>query len=303
MHGFPPLVPVKHSSAEEGSSEKSAARSPDSDIVFSGWFSKGEEKSMAVQYHIGRFSDLSGVPRKTLRFYDQIGLLRPASVDARTGYRRYRPQQLEELASIVALKTLGLSLADVRNQLSRAGSGKDRRNLLCELKRTVEQSIHRATQSLKFIDAALDDLDASERPISVVIKHRPDMPIASVRAKVKNYTDILRFEQQLLNDLPARSIGDLRGVLWHRCADSGSLEGEPFVALKHRVPLRSFYDLKQLPAATVASAYSGPDDESAEQGYAAIRKWMNIRGYRLAGPKREIYLDQMLEIQFPLESV
>jgi effector-binding domain-containing protein len=98
------------------------------------------------------------------------------------------------------------------------------------------------------------------------------------------------------------AIGELRGVLWHRCADSGSLEGEPFVSLKHKVPFRSFYDVKQLPAATVACAYSGLDDDSAEQGYSAIRKWMNVRGYELAGPKREIYLDQMLEIQFPLKS-
>jgi DNA-binding transcriptional MerR regulator len=243
---------------------------------------------MAVQYRIGEFSDLSGVSTKTLRFYDEIGLLRPASVDARTGYRRYRSQQLEELASILVLKSLGLSLGDVRNQISKAGSAKDRRELLFELKRSIEQSIQGASQSLKCIDAALAELDALKRPISV-------------RAKVKNYAEILRFEQELLNDLPARSIGGLRGVLWHRCADSGSLEGEPFVALKHKVPFRSFYDVKQLPAATVACSYSGLDDVSAEQGYDAIRNWMSVRNYQLAGPKREIYLDQMLEIQFPLK--
>jgi DNA-binding transcriptional MerR regulator len=110
--------------------------------------------SMAVQYRIGEFSDLSGVSTKTLRFYDEIGLLRPASVDARTGYRRYRSQQLEELASILVLKSLGLSLGDVRNQLSKAGSAKDRRELLFELKRSIEQSIQGASQSLKCIDAA-----------------------------------------------------------------------------------------------------------------------------------------------------
>jgi len=59
-------------------------------------------------------------------------------------------------------------------------------------------------------------------------------------------------------------------------------------------------DLKQLPEATLACAYSGLDDESAEQAYAAIRKWMSVRGYRLAGPKRELNLGQVLEIQFPL---
>jgi DNA-binding transcriptional MerR regulator len=257
---------------------------------------------MAVQYLIGEFSDLSGVSTKTLRFYDEIGLLRPASVDARTGYRRYRSQQLEELASVLALKSLGLSLGDVRNQLSKGGSAKDRRELLFELKRSIEQSIQSASQSLKCIDAALAELDALKRPISVVVKRRPEVPIVSVRVKVKNYTEILRFEHELLNDLPARSIGGLRGVLWHRCADSGSLEGEPFVALKHKVPFRSFYDVKQLPAATLACSYSRLDDVSAEQGYDAIRKWMSVRNYQLAGPKREIYLDQMLEIQFPLKS-
>jgi DNA-binding transcriptional MerR regulator len=256
---------------------------------------------MAVRYRIGEFSDLSGVSTKTLRFYDEIGLLRPASVDSRTGYRRYRSQQLEELASILALKSLGLSLADVRNQLSKARSGEDRRELLLELRRTVENSIQTASQSLQCIDAVLAELDSVKRPIPVVVKRRPDIPIASVRAKVKNYEEILRFEQELLNDLPGRSIGDLRGVLWHRCADSGSLEGEPFVALKHKVPFRSFYDVKQLPAATVACAYAGLDDDTAEQSYDAIRKWMNLRNYQLAGPKREIYLDQMLEIQFPLK--
>jgi hypothetical protein len=37
-----------------------------------------------------------------------------------------------------------------------------------------------------------------------------------------------------------------------------------------------------------------------ERAYAAIRRWMIVRGYRLAGPKRELNLGQMLEIQFPL---
>jgi hypothetical protein len=49
-------------------------------------------------------------------------------------------------------------------------------------------------------------------------------------------------------------------------------------------------------------AASGLDDDSPEDCYNAIRKWMNVGDYQLAGPKREIYLDQMLEIQFPLKS-
>ena len=97
------------------------------------------------------------------------------------------------------------------------------------------------------------------------------------------------------------TIGELRGVLWHRCADSGSLEGEPFVELKNGVGRRPSFDVKTLPSANLACAYSGADDD-AEPAYDAIKRWMSVRGYRLAGPKREIYLDDMLEIQFPLQS-
>jgi len=258
---------------------------------------------MATQYRIGEFSNLSGVSTKTLRFYDEIGLLRPASVDSRTGYRHYRPEQLEEVASILSLKQLGVSLAEVRDLLSRPGSGKNRREMLLGLKRTIEESMEAAGQTLRSINQALEDLDRVKRPIPVVVKHVPAVPVASVRARVNTYAEISRFEQELLNGLPVECVGNLRGVLWHRCADSGGLEGEPFVALKHKVAARGFYDLKQLPASTVACAYSGLDDDSAEQSYRAIRKWMDVRGYELAGPKREISRGSILEIQFPLRSV
>jgi DNA-binding transcriptional MerR regulator len=256
---------------------------------------------VTVRYQIGEFAALSGVSATTLRFYDDIGLLPPASTDPRTGYRFYLPQQLCELASIVALKELGLPLAQLRN-LTRKAPGKQRRQAFIDLKATVEQSIKAATQSLNSIDAAIKELDELEHPIPVVVKRRPAVLIASIRSKVDRYAEIERVEQELLGALPAQSLGDLRGVLWHRCADSDYLEGEAFVAVKDRVTSPSIYDLRQLPSATLACAYSTPDDHSAERSYQAIRRWMNIRGYRLAGPKREIYLDQLLEIQFPLKS-
>ena len=96
---------------------------------------------MAVQYRIGEFSNLSGVSAKTLRFYDEIGLLRPASVDSRTGYRHYLPQQLEQLASILALKNLGVSLADVRNLPGWDGAVGRTVLFLCETSRLGHQVI------------------------------------------------------------------------------------------------------------------------------------------------------------------
>ena len=255
---------------------------------------------MNMHYQIGEFAELGGVSAKTLRFYDEIGLLRPASVDPRTGYRHYLPQQLEELASILALKNLGVSLAKLRELTARKATVADRRSILNELKETIEHSIQTASKSLDWINAALEEIGESQPPIAVVVKRRPSLPIASLRVELTNYTEVAIFERELSTVLPADCVGSLRGVLWHRCADSGSLEAEPFVALKKPIPPKVACERKYLPEATLACAYSGLDDDSSERSYAAIRRWMNVRGYRLAGPKRELYLGQMLEIQFPL---
>jgi MerR family regulatory protein len=82
----------------------------------------------------------------------------------------------------------------------------------------------------------------------------------------------------------------------------GLLIAEPFVEVSYEMPCRSFYDVKELPAVMTACAFSGTDDAAADQAYHAINMWMSARGFSLAGPRREIHLDGMLEIQFPLRS-
>ncbi|MCK4490472.1 MAG: MerR family transcriptional regulator, partial [Anaerolineales bacterium] len=67
---------------------------------------------------IGLFSKLSQVPVKTLRYYDEIGLLEPAEIDSFTDYRYYSVTQLPRLNRILALKDLGLSLNQIAQLLT-----------------------------------------------------------------------------------------------------------------------------------------------------------------------------------------
>jgi DNA-binding transcriptional MerR regulator len=256
---------------------------------------------MSTLYRIGEFARLCGVSAKTLRFYDEAGILHPASVDLRTGYRRYGPAQLEQMASIIALKNLGVPLSRVGEFTSKGGSSAERRAMLRELERRLELTVKTATQSLAWVTAALQDLDSGRQPISVIVKRRSAVPVAARRVTVRNYAEVEGFEKDLLRALPRDSMGTLRGVLWHRCADSESLEAEPFVELKKRVAYSRNYDIKELSEATLACAYSDTTDESAQLCYCAVRDWMQMRGLHLAGPKREIYLQGLLEIQFPLD--
>jgi len=71
-------------------------------------------------YKIGAFSRLSQVPIRTLRYYDQIGLLVPAQVERPSGYRGYAAEQLETINRILVFKDLGLALDEIRTlRLSR----------------------------------------------------------------------------------------------------------------------------------------------------------------------------------------
>ena len=166
--------------------------------------------------------------------------------------------------------------------------------------------IEKATQSLNNIDAALDETIAQSsawtHAVPVAIKRRRALRVATVRAEFKSYveTDVLRLERELLSALPSDAIGAVRGVMWQRCAHTGSLIAEPFLEVRRNLTRRSFYDVKDLPAVTAACAFSGNDDADAERTYRAINTWMAARGFALASPKREIYLDDILEIQFPL---
>jgi MerR HTH family regulatory protein len=108
-----------HSSTLEGASQNSTQKKRPQCYRDGRQFFHGVPMSM--HYQIGEFAELGGVSAKTLRFYDEIGVFRPASVDPRTGYRRYSPQQLEELASILALKNLGVPLARLRELRGKRG--------------------------------------------------------------------------------------------------------------------------------------------------------------------------------------
>jgi DNA-binding transcriptional MerR regulator len=62
---------------------------------------------------IGRFARITGLTVKALRHYDEVGLLRPATVDSETGYRSYSSGQVRRAERIRMLRRLELPLDDV----------------------------------------------------------------------------------------------------------------------------------------------------------------------------------------------
>src|SRR5262245_17827769 len=89
---------------------------------------------------IGEFSKLVQVPVPTLRYYDQLGLLKPVEVDRWSGYRYYSASQLPRLHRILALKGLGFSLEQIAVVLADGVTPEQMRGML-RLRRSEERRV------------------------------------------------------------------------------------------------------------------------------------------------------------------
>lgn len=67
-------------------------------------------------YKIGEFAKLTNLSVKTLRYYNEIGLLLPEEVDIYSGYRYYGDRNLEEIRIIKQLKEAGFTLEEIINK-------------------------------------------------------------------------------------------------------------------------------------------------------------------------------------------
>lgn len=88
-------------------------------------------------FKIGEFAAISGVSRKMLRHYEQLGLLKPAHTDRFTGYRYYTLEQLEPIQRIHTLREAGFTLREVGDVIESDLSTADFKALLLQKRREL----------------------------------------------------------------------------------------------------------------------------------------------------------------------
>lgn len=75
-------------------------------------------------YSIGQFSMMFHVNKKTLRYYDEIGLFKPAFVDENNQYRYYEENQIAVMKEILRLKDVGIPLEQISIALNNQDNAK-----------------------------------------------------------------------------------------------------------------------------------------------------------------------------------
>ncbi|KAM3091982.1 heavy metal-responsive transcriptional regulator [Phormidesmis sp. 146-35] len=95
---------------------------------------------------IGEVAEMSGLPIKTIRYYDEIELLTPTVGRSQTGYRLFRPEVFDRLTFIKRAQSLGLSLTEIKDILKVHDQGK----LPCgEVKHHIEEKVSAITHQIQ----------------------------------------------------------------------------------------------------------------------------------------------------------
>jgi DNA-binding transcriptional MerR regulator len=100
---------------------------------------------------IGRFSRACRLSIKALRHYDDLGLLRPAFIDPRSGYRYYGREQARTAIAIGLLRSLGVPLPAIRALLAAPTDDAIARLLAAERDR-LEREVARGRHALRSIE-------------------------------------------------------------------------------------------------------------------------------------------------------
>lgn len=117
---------------------------------------------------IGDFARLAGTNLRTLRYYEEVGLLMPAS-RSQGGFRYYRPEDLNRLNMIRDLQGLGLQLEQIRDLMTAPRDSGEReamlervRSALKEQDRLIAERIERLQAQRSEIAHALEKMQACD---------------------------------------------------------------------------------------------------------------------------------------------
>ncbi|MGD8814705.1 MAG: MerR family transcriptional regulator [Anaerolineales bacterium] len=265
---------------------------------------------------IGDFSRLSRVTVKTLRYYDEVGLLHPTHVDEATGYRYYDHDQLPRLNRILALKDLGFSLEEIGHFLADDLTTEQMHGMLKLRQAEIRDRVQNERQRLARVEARLRQLEQEDvmSKYDVVIKRVEPLKIAGLRDIVPTPPDQGRLWNELMGHLAQHKVppaGPCLSLYYDEEYKEKDWDIEVCQPVGGEVPGADRVSVRELPGVETMACvvHHGPFTTIGE-AYDALLKWIGENGYQIMGPGREVYLrssegdqndpDTLTEIQYPV---
>ncbi|KTD85997.1 MerR family transcriptional regulator [Paenibacillus etheri] len=269
---------------------------------------------------IGEFSKICEVSTKTLRYYDEIGLIHPDEINPENGYRYYSIKQLKKMLFINRLKSYYFSLEEIKDILEwEQDKSEERLYVALNLKkREIQEKLRTYEFTLKQIN---NDVINLEKGIPMM-SYLNEIKVQLVETQPMN---ILFTRQMLSSDDYTLGYGHYFSRLYEKIAtDKLTLLGTPITiyhseeynpagndtefALPIEEIVKGTRELRE--GLCAKSVYKGPYSELTSV-YAKLTEWIENEGYDLVSSPYEKYItdptqttdpeDLVTEVYFPVK--
>ncbi|MFB5761393.1 MerR family transcriptional regulator [Paenibacillus medicaginis] len=242
-------------------------------------------------YTIGQLSQKTNIPISTLRYYDELGILKPAQV-ADSGYRYYSNEELRILHHITALKELGFTLSAIKELLAAEKSDKEFRwkaYLEFELEAIAKQKdrldeLEKLLQTTKYALEMKGEIEPEDIFLFIQAMRTP----AGIRESflAKHFTER---ESRIIRNLPNLNSDDPRSMQWAKLvrAAKDHLHEPPSSEMSQKLA-RQFVE--------ISMDWFEQDEQLIEKYWALIRPEQDEQA-KVFGMDREVmdYIDSIVD--------
>ena len=267
-------------------------------------------------FKISEFSRLSRIPLQTLRYYDQLGILKPTKTDESTGYRYYSAEQLLEINRIIIFKELGFTLQQIAHLLQEEISAEQIRGMLRLKESEIERLLDIERSKLSQIKERIQLVEREgrmDKDQEVVIKCVEEMHMITYASPgtLDDIPTLFEIFNGLLDSRFRSTLSSPQMVLWNT-PDSGAHAFElevGYTVKTDTLKLPEHLNQRFLPAEKVATLLFRSDSAFSETACIDLATWIEHNGYRIRSdqPGREIYVPlsgepdiHLIEIQIPI---
>ena len=113
---------------------------------------------METYFSVGELSKLTNVPIQTLRYYDKMGLLKPAYINKQNNYRYYSINQFIKIDLLKQCKLIGLSLKEIEELLKSEITADSMIELIDQQRKVLDEKIKELESVKSYINFLEEDM-------------------------------------------------------------------------------------------------------------------------------------------------
>ncbi len=261
-------------------------------------------------YSIGEFSKIGSVSTKTLRYYDEIGLLRPAHVDEENRYRYYAEEQVDEILFISELKTYDLRLEQIK-AIMESGDAELLEHFLTERIAQLNDQIQENIQLRHYIERKVHEIQSGgsmmEQKSELTVEAKEFEPVwvmsKTAAIEISQFGTVVSavFEEIFRNGL--QPSGPVMTFYLDREFQPEHANIEVCVPVHCGAAAEGTEGVKLLnPGLCAACTYMGPY-HMLGKAYAAVLRWIEENQYQVASAPFDMYMNSPQQVKNPEDLV